>query len=80
MPSVTFYVSLNMQFRFKNECKTHFFIFEEMAHRNMSQTKNSDSAHLCDEAEVIKIYLAILAKPLKLQRFDNINYLPSVKE
>ena len=28
----------------------------------------------------IRIYLAILAKLLKLQRFDSINYLPSVRE
>ena len=27
-----------------------------------------------------RIYLAILAKLLKLQRFDSINYLPSVRE
>ena len=29
---------------------------------------------------LIKIYVAILAKRLKLQRFDNINCLPSVKD
>ena len=28
----------------------------------------------------IRIYLAILAKLLKLLRFDSINYLPSVRE
>ena len=28
----------------------------------------------------IRIYVAILAKLLKLQRFDSINYLPSVRE
>ena len=28
----------------------------------------------------IRIYLAIMAKLLKLQRFDSINYLPSVGE
>ena len=30
--------------------------------------------------DIVRIYLAILAKLLKLQRFDSISYLPSVRE
>ena len=33
-----------------------------------------------ESEDKIRIYLAILAKLLKLQRFDSINYLPSVRE
>ena len=35
---------------------------------------------LPNEAPEIRIYFAILAKLLKRQRFDSINYLPSVRE